>query len=265
MATVPATANFAPHSTSVSVPITTIAGGSTVIHASGLNVGTADASVTVLAPGTIGLPANVNIMLGQSIPYPVTLGAPAPFGGVTVTLVSSDTFKVILSKSTVFIPEGATVPAVQPLITGLNIGALTISASAPGFATATQNVRATATVSWLPASITIDGNILKIALLALSSAAPPGDTTQGRSSFEDLCSVVVSLRSDNPAVAQVQPFISFFPDGSSQAIDAIAIVGIGPGTTVIHASALPYIPDAALTVTVTPSGGVSVSALPLSR
>lgn len=265
VATVPTTVTFSPNSTSVSVPVTTIAGGSTVIHAAGLNVGTADASVTVLAPGTIGLPANLSIMLGQTLPYPVMLGAPSP-SGVTVTLTVSDSFKGKLSTTSVFIPAGATVPAVQPTITGLNIGAYTVSASAPGFATATQNLQTTDTVKWMPTSITLSANSMQIVLLALASAAPPGDTTQGRCSFGDLCAVTLNLSSDNPAVAQVQSSVNFFPDGSSQAIDAIPIIGIGPGTTVIHASALPYVPDATLIVTVTPEGQMSVSALPpLSR
>ncbi len=266
VATVPTTVTFAPNSTSVSVPVTTIAGGSAVIHASGPNVGTADGNVSVLAPGTIGLPFNTSVRLGQTASFPITLGAPAPYGGVTVTLTVSDAFKGKLSSTSVFIPAGATVPAAQPTVTGLNIGAYTISASAPGFATATQNLQTTDTVMWMPTSITLSANSMQIVLLALASAAPPGDTTQGRCSFGDSCAVTLFLQSDNPAVAQVQSSVNFFPDGSSQAIDAIPIVGIGPGTTVIHAGAPPYVPDVTLTVTVTPAGQMSVSVLPaLSR
>jgi hypothetical protein len=62
--------------------------------------------------------------------------------------------------------------------------------------------------------------------------------------------VTVALSSDDPNVVLIQPSVSFFPDGSSQAINQIQISAVSPGTTVIHAGAPPYIPEATLIVTV---------------
>ncbi len=206
----------------------------------------------VIPPNMIGLPANVNVPLGEAITFPVTLGTSAPAGGVFVTLSSSDSVRIAVSPAQVFIAQGAYTPAVQPTLSAFNTGTVTIGASAPGYISATQHVNATATVTFSPLTITTTSGAVERVLLSLSSAAPPGTTPAGRCEAPDpsVCSVTVALSSDNPNVALVQPSVSFFPDGSSQAIDQIQISAVGPGTTVIHAGAPPYIPDATLTVTV---------------
>jgi hypothetical protein len=137
-------------------------------------------------------------------------------------------------------------------VTAFNTGMVTIGASAPGYVSATQPVNATATVTFSPLAITTNSGAIERVLLSLSSAAPPGTTLAGRCESPDpsQCSVTVGLTSDNPNVALVQPSVSFFPDGSSQAINQIQISAVSPGTTVIHAGAPPYISDATLIVTV---------------
>jgi len=252
-ATVPATLTFPAGASSLSVPVTSSGPGSTVIHASALpNLPDTTATVTVLALSSIGLPSNFNVPLGAPVAFPITLGAAAPAGGVVVTLTSGDTLKVTVSPGTVLIPEGATTPSVQPQLTSVNIGTVAITASANGYATAVVNVQATATVTFSPTSIVFTSLGTQRVLLALSASAPPGTTQAGRCESPDpnQCSITVNLSSDNPAVATVQQSVSYFPDGSSQAINQIPITAVGQGTTIIHAGAPPYIPDTTLMVTV---------------
>ena len=98
--------------------------------------------------GTISLWTNVAVPRGDSMQLPLTLSAPAPAGGVTVTLTSSDPQKAGVT-STVFVEEGATHPSEQPRLTGLDSGSVTITASAPGFTADAQLVQ----VTGQPASI----------------------------------------------------------------------------------------------------------------
>ncbi len=253
VATVPAHVTVPPFASSVTIPVTSVGTGVAIIHASAPPLlPDTTATVNVVTSAMIGLPANVSVPLGHTILFPVTLGTSAPAGGVFVTLTSSDSVRIVVSPAQVFIAQGANTPAVQPTLSAFNTGTVTIGASAPGYISATQHVNATATVTFSPLAITTNSGTAVRVLLSLSSAAPPGTTAAGRCEAPDpsQCSVTVGLTSDNPNVALVQPSVSFFPDGSSQAINQIQISAVGPGTTVIHAGAPPYIPDATLIVTV---------------
>jgi hypothetical protein len=139
--------------------------------------------------------------------FPVMLGSPAPEGGVVITLHSSDSVRVAVSPTQVFVAQGATTPAVQPTLSAFNIGTVTIGASAPGYLSASQDVNATATVTFSPLTLTTTSGASERVLLSLSSAAPPGTTPAGRCEAPDpsVCSVTVALTSDNPNVALIQP------------------------------------------------------------
>ena len=261
-ATVPTTVTIPANVSSVTVPVTSVGPGSTTIHASGTNLADTTATVTVVTSASIGLQQITGVPTGQTVPFTITLGSPAPPGGVYVALASSDNSIISVGPANVFIAAGNTMPTIQPHLTAMNIGTVTISASAPGYAAASESVQGTATVSFSQPSITVPAGSSQRVLLSLSSAAPPGTTQAGRCEGPNAgnCSVTVYLSSDNPSVAQVQSTISFFPDGSSQAINQLVINGISPGTAVIHAGASPYIPDTTLTVVVTASGSMSISA-----
>lgn len=253
VATVPQTVVFPANVSSMNVPVTTVGTGSTVIHASAPpTLADTTANITVVTSSSIGLPANVNAPLGQPVAFPITLGSPAGPGGVSVTLTSSDPKRVSITPGVVFIPQGSTTPAAQPLLLAVNTGTITITASAQGFATVSQTVLGTATVTFAQPSLTVKVGQFATVLLALSGSAPPGDTGAGRCSNTDQCGIVIALRSDNQSVALVQPNTGFFPDGSSQAIVQVPVIGVAPGTTTIHAGAPPYIPDTTITVIVQP-------------
>jgi hypothetical protein len=240
-ATVPATVNFAANATSVSVPVTGVASGSTTIHASALpNIPDTTASVTD-SNGLI-MPANVVVGPGQSVAFPVTLSTGAPAGGLFVTLASSDTSKVTVTSGFI-IPAGATAPVIAPKVNGINFGQATITASAQGYPQATQTVLTGFTVSFSPTTLTISGNTTQQLFLLLSGTAPAGGLT-------------VNISSTNPGAATV-PATVLIPAGTTNI--NVPVKGVGPGSAVIHAST-PTIPDVTANVTVTGTSTLGITA-----
>jgi hypothetical protein len=151
----------------------------------------------------------------------------------------------------VFVPAGSTTPAAQVIVTGVNIGQAAITASAAGYMTATATVSVTATITLSPQTLTIASGGSQLLAIQLSAAAPsnvPITPDRGSSGFID--GLTVQLSSTNPAVAQVQPTVQFYPDGSSITTVVVVVHGISPGTAVIHANALPFIPDVTATIVV---------------
>lgn len=262
VATVPATVSFQPGATSQSVPVTSVAEGSAVIHASGTGLPDTTAQINVVTSQGIILPVNAKVPIGQSVAFPISLSTPAGPSGVTLSLISSDPSRISITPGTIFIPQGSTSPLIAAQLTGLNIGTVTITASAPGFVAVSQTVVSTASLAFLQDSITIPVGTYGRALLSLSASAPPGnDNSQGRCNDAGACGITIGLSSENQSIALVQPSVGFFPDGSSQAIVQIPILGVAPGITKIHAGAPPNIPDVTLTVTVTASGMVSITSM----
>ena len=242
--TVPASATIQAGSNNTDVPVTAVAlGTATVTAAPSISgVSNATANITVSAPGAITL-SLVAVGLGNSAAFPITLGTPAPTGGVTVTLSSADTSKVTVSPSSVFVEAGQTAPAVPPQVSGLDVGPADVTASAPGYTSATATVTVNATMTFSPPSLTIVGTTTQNLSLALSAAAPASGLT-------------ISLSSSNPAVAAVPFTLTFFPDGSSFTTLVVPVTGIAPGTTVIRAGAPPYVPEVTAIVTVVSPGAI---------
>ncbi len=243
-AAVPATVSFAPGGTSVTVPVTSLAHGSAVITASATVVNfPATATATVNVTGALGVPANTSVRLGQSAALVVTLPAPAPAGGVTVKLASSDSTKVTVTPASVLIPQGATTAATPPQVTGAGIGSATITASATGYTSGTGAVTVTAptlafTNSPLSIVIGMTGNLT----LSLSGVPAPGGLT-------------VSLSSSDTSKATVPSTVSFAPGATSALVPVTARAA---GSATITASA-PNIASATTSVTVTPPPTVTAA------
>src|ERR1019366_8488034 len=170
-ATVPSTVTFIQGASTVNVPVTGVAFGTTVIHASATpNIPDATANVTVQSAGVIVVPASTSVGLGQSGTFAISLPAQAA-APVTVAVSSSDTSKVLVSAGPFTIAQGATVPTTQPLVTGVNIGSVTITASAPGYTSSTGTVQTTAVVTFAQPTVTITGIGTQIVVLNLSAPA----------------------------------------------------------------------------------------------
>jgi len=95
----------------------------------------------------LSLWANTVLGLGQSMKLPVSIPKPAPAGGVNVTLISSNPSDVTVTPS-VFIPAGWTSPKVEPVLKGLNLGIVNITASAAGYQSNTQHASVTGSISF---------------------------------------------------------------------------------------------------------------------
>ncbi len=244
VASVPPTAIFAANASSVNVAVTGVSGGSTTIHASALpNVPDTTASVTVTAPGAINLPANITVGPSQAAAFPVTLGTPAPTGGVVVTLVSSDTSKVTVSPGTVTVAAGQTLPPVQPQVTGINLGSANITATAPGYTAGSQAVKVGATITFAPGSATITGTATQNLMLNLSAPAPAG--------------LVINFASSSTTVASVPASVTFATNSTSV---TVPVTGVGPGMATITAStAAPNIANATANITVMAATPASIT------
>jgi hypothetical protein len=197
--------------------------------------------------GPIGLPSGVTVGIGGSAPFPISLPVPAPAGGVTVSLVSSDTSKVTVSPATVPIVAGQTTPASQPVVTGVAVGSASISASAPGYLSASQPVivngpPGTITVS----SISVGQNLQALITVTLSTPVTGGPLNVSLASGDGNKLLIGSLLDQGVPMRTLQ-----FPVGSTSGV-AYAQALAGSGTVTVTASAANYSSGSG-TVTLFPS------------
>jgi trimeric autotransporter adhesin len=227
--------------TTVTRPIyvTGVAAGTAVISAAVYEMPTVNETITVTGSSMIILPAGLSLAPGQSSALSVGLTTPAPASGVTLTLTSSDTSTLAISPTTILVPSGATSPQTPPQITGVAAGLATITASAPGYLSASQSVQVqpsqpTSALTFSAGSLAIPGLITSNIQVNLSSPAPQAG-------------LIVNLLSDTPSVATVPATITV-PSGATSA--SIPITAVGAGTAHITAGAQGWT-AASVTVTVT--------------
>jgi hypothetical protein len=210
------------------------------------NLSNATAGVTVApaAGGAITFQYSPTVGVNQSAAAAVLLPAPAPAGGVTMTLVSSNT-SIATVTSSVFIGAGSTFPATPPQVSGVSVGSATIVASAPGFTSGTVQVQVTAgggSSYFVPVGgVTINAGITQNLTLNLSSAASSA--------------ITINLNSSNPAVATVPATVTATP---GSALVNVPVTGIAAGTVTITANSASY-GTATTSVTVNSLSGVSVT------
>jgi PKD domain. len=242
-ATMPASVTIAQNTTDVAVLVSGVGAGSSTLTANAgtPNVANASANANVVVFGTINLPVNATVGLGASIAFPVSLSTPAPVGGITITLASSDSSKATLSITTVNIPAGSTTPVTSPQLNGVNLGSVLVSASAAGYGSTSQTVQITASLSFTPTSLTITGAATQNLTLTLSGPAPAGG-------------VIVTVSSSNSAVATVPSTVTINQGATSA---TVPVTGVSAGTTVIHAGTS-NIADTIANVTVQSSGSIGL-------
>ena len=243
IATVPGSATIPDGGTTFSVPVTAVAAGSATITATTTvpNITSATATVTVVVFGSVSLPANVSVGIGRSAPFPVTLSAAAPQGGVAVTLATSDATKVDISPKNVSIAAGQTQPATQPQVTGVGFGTATITATVPGFGSASQAVQTTSSLSFSQPNLTITGTQAQNLTINLSGNAPAGGLT-------------VNLAANPPGIVNIPASVSIAQNANTA---TIVITPLTPGNTVITASTTtPGIASATANITVQSAGTI---------
>jgi uncharacterized membrane protein len=188
---------------------------------------------TVIPAMSLSLWANQVMGLGQSVRLPVSLSAPAPASGVNVTLVTSDPSRMTVTAS-VFIPAGRTSPNIQPTLTGLGLGTVSITASTPSYLSDTKPQRVTGMLGFIRCCVTLPATSTLNAVLTISGPAPASGLT-------------INLSSDNPSVATVPATVSIPAKATSV---NVPITGVVAGQTVVHASALPNLAEVSIRVTV---------------
>jgi hypothetical protein len=217
--------------------VTGVAVGNTGVSASAPGFGSGNTGVLVVQLGKINIPQNTIIGPTQQIPYQVSLATPAPVGGVTISLQSSDPTTAQVVPNSVFIPFQQFTPATQPTLVAHQYGVVNITASAPGFFGDTEAVQVTATLNFSSQFLTITGTTPQNVTLLLSSPAPPGG-------------LPVSLLSNNSAVATVPKTVTFQPNATAVLVP-VTPVALSTGQTTITASvAIPGNPSASLPVQV---------------
>jgi trimeric autotransporter adhesin len=232
VATVPSSVTFPANSTSVNVPVTSVAPGSAVIQTGAQPAfPSAAATVTVVTSPTVILPAFDAVGIRNSVPLPVSLSTPAPPGGVTVTLISSDPSKFTVTPSSVFIAAGVTAPAVLPSITGGDTisseGFSTVTASAPGYATASLQIHVSDAITIsLPTNLSVKLGQTVPLPVALPGPAPAGGVT-------------LTITSTDPTVASVTA-TAFVPAGANMPATLPLVTGKGLGFVTIEASGGSY-------------------------
>lgn len=221
IASVPASVTFATGSTSVMVPVSGVAAGNTIIRASSPpHLAEVTAAITVAVLGNIVLPANGSVAIGQSAPFPISLSAPAPAGGTTITLTSSDTGRLTIAPATVTVDAGRTAPAVPPQISGHAPGSVSITATAPAYGSATATVSVTGALAFSPQNITVQvGGAQNVSVTIPTPSSVP---------------ITVTLVSDNTSVATVPSSVTI----PANAVGAsVSVTGVATGSTRIRASA----------------------------
>jgi hypothetical protein len=161
------------------------------------------------------------VSLDGTVHLPVSLAKPAPPAGVTISFTSSDTSKATVTPS-VFIASGKTSPNVQPLVTGVDVGTVSISATSLGYTPSTQPVQVTATIAFARCCATIIHQTTASFTVTLSSPAPAGGLT-------------IQLTSGNTGVATAPGTVTFPPNATSV---NVPITGVAAGTATVQASAL---------------------------
>jgi hypothetical protein len=104
------------------------------------------------------------------------------------------------------------------MVTGINLGAATITATGMYFTTTSQQVQVTGTLTFSRRESVFNGTTGNFTL-TLSGPAPAGGLT-------------VNLTSANPSIATVQPSVTFAAHATSV---NVPVTGTGTGTTTITA------------------------------
>lgn len=136
---------------STRVRLTGLAVGTTSVHASAQGFADASTQVQVGSGGNvvggnggpapaIVLPSSITLYAGDQIVLPVTLSVPASPSGVFITLSVSNGAVASLNTTSVIIGSGES-SSMRVRLNGIAPGTATITASAPGYPTVTQQVQ----------------------------------------------------------------------------------------------------------------------------
>ncbi|PYQ50088.1 MAG: hypothetical protein DMF78_16650 [Acidobacteria bacterium] len=246
IATVTAAAPIAQGATSGSFTVTGVAVGNATITASAPGFSPATVSVAVTAL-QISLGQGLVIAPGQAAGLALSIGQPAPAGGVTINLASANP-AVATVTSSAFIPAGQQIPAANPTVTGVSFGSAQITASSAGYAGDTSQVQVTVTLGLNPTSLTV-----------IQGAT--GDITLGVSAPAPLLGFTFNVVVANAGVATALPSVTVTQGKTSE---KITVTGVSVGTTTLQVSA-PGVAPVTATIKVDPKPAIYVGDAPVGK
>ncbi|MDR7153199.1 hypothetical protein J2W49_005179, partial [Hydrogenophaga palleronii] len=215
----PSTVLVAEGQTSVALPVSASGLGNSVITVSRVGFTSGQATVQVVSPPRLTLsPGALTLGVGRSADITVQASAPAPAGGLPVSLASSNA-SVATVPSQITIAAGSTSATVA--ISTLSEGNATVTATAENHVSAqtTVNVRPLSIV--LPTGALVAPGLSRSIPLTLSDPAPAGG-------------LEVTLVSSNSAVASV-PSSMVVPAGQTSA--NFVLSGVAAGSASVSVSA----------------------------
>lgn len=237
--------NLGAGATSIPFSYTGVASGTSTLTASA--TGYYSGSTTLSATSSlISLGSVPTVAPGQSLDLPLSLGTPAPAGGVTINFTSANPGVATVTGSS-FIPAGLKLPATNPQVTGVTVGVTQINAAATNFAPGARSVTVSVAAS-LPQTFSVPIGTPTNETLTISAPAPAGGIT-------------FNLSVDNPTIFTVPATVTV-PQGAITS--TIAIQGATAGTTTLRANS-PNILEASSSVTVNGTINTSTSSLVVGK
>jgi uncharacterized repeat protein (TIGR01451 family) len=228
----------------------------------GIEPGTA--TLTATAPGyldgefevavtqnVLTVPTNLNVALGQTASLPITIPGPAPAGGLLVTLVSSNSSAVEVTTATVTIPAGAF--GANGTVRGASPGGAVVTASSPGFSSASAQVVSQANLNITVESLQIRPDFPSSINIRLESAGSPVAAPAP--------GVGITFTPTDPGCVSIAP--ATIPTGLSTTSSQVTYGGSSalPCTTNVTAST-PGVAADTVSVTVNPNPGMTLLTLP---
>jgi hypothetical protein len=232
--TIPSSVVVPQNNTAANFPIT---GGTTSgpVAIQGAFTGFASGSLnTTIANRGMTLTTTQPILaIGQSFGGTLTLNNPAPTGGATINLSSSNPGVSTVSAPTLNIPAGQT--TANFTYTAVGIGQANIDVSAPGYIATAALVTVSGSTILLPNNFSLGLTQSTVYPVGLSTAAPTGGTTINFTT--------------QPGVT-INPSSVFIAAGQTSPTTSPTITGNALGTATINATAIGF-PPAADSATVT--------------
>ncbi|MGL4229744.1 MAG: hypothetical protein ACRCWJ_00120, partial [Casimicrobium sp.] len=231
---VPATVNVPAGASSASFSVTTAAAGNASLGIQAQGYSSTNIQITV-RPIALSVSANSIVAPGATVGVPILLTEPAPAGGLTISLTSSDPSKATVA-SPINVPSGGT--AANVTVSGVSAGQATLTASATGYESGSGVITVdTIAVQSTPSGTqNIPAGLTQSLTVRLSKPAPAGG-------------VEISLSSSDPSKATVSPSTVTIAAGQTSSTTIAAIAAVAPGNATINLTS-PGLMTLALPVTV---------------
>ena len=226
-----------------------LTGGTVTLTASAAGFANGVLSVPVSVQ-VLSMPSTLNVPFGATASLPVQISAPAPEGGVTVTLVSDAPTLLNVATPTVTIAEGS--QTANATLEGLLPGPANVTGTTADFGAAVTAATVTATLNITVANVTIDASFGADLTVRLESGGSPiAAPSPG---------VPVTLTPANPTCVAAETPVTI-TTGLVSATSAISYGGTAtlPCTSWVVATAENITADS-VNVTVNPPPGINLSA-----